>query len=78
MGVGRRSLSGTYSPTHQPPQCLWPSQTLPSPPVRMKPEGERLRIQTNILFIELHMNFPLVREVDWQCVRYHRNLTDWE
>lgn len=67
------------------PACVAES-LLPSP-ARMKPtpnnhhwkaQGETQEYRQTFSFIELHRNFPLVREVDWQCVRYHRNLTDWE
>lgn len=34
------SLSGTYSPTHQPPSICDPVKSLLPFPVRMKPEGE--------------------------------------
>lgn len=81
-GVGKVRDEGSliqHSKPYAPAsQCLWPSQVPPSLSCQNEARGGDSGIQTNILFIELHMNFPLVREVDWQCVRYHRNLTDWE
>lgn len=67
-------VQGARSPARQP----LVSTLLPFPVGMQPPRARHSGIQTNILFIKLHMNFPLVREVDWQCGRYHRNLTDRE
>lgn len=83
---GAEGCLPAYFPTHRPPTLCPVKPLFPSPagikPTNLifwrKPEGERLRnTDKHSLYWATH-EFPLVREVDWQCVKYHRNLTDWE